>query len=75
MKKTIITIVAIIMAMILVSCGETKSTVKRVTEGDCSVYVLEQTTDKDGKLIEEKQYIVTYPTPEEAWAEVYGPSN
>lgn len=72
MKKIITLILAIMMVMTLASCSkEEHSTVKRVTEGDTTVYVLEQTT-KDGKLLNEKQYYITFETPEEAWAEVYG---
>lgn len=71
MKKVIMLIVAIMAMMTLASCGETRSTVKRVTEGESTVYVLEQTT-KDGKLLNEKQYCIVFETPEEAWAEVYG---
>lgn len=72
MKKVIMLIVAIMAMMTLTSCSkEEHSTVKRVMEGDTVVYVLEQTT-KDGKLLNEKQYYITYETPEEAWAEVYG---
>lgn len=70
MKKIIITIVAIIMAMSLVSCTE-RSTSKSVTFGDTKVRVTEKVM-KDDEIIEEKNYTIIYETPEDAWMAVHG---
>lgn len=66
MKKIIITIVVIIMAMSLVSCGTERSTTKIVTAGDNIVHVVEKNGDN------EKKYDIIYENAQDAWTAVHG---
>lgn len=72
MKKITITILSLVMMIGLTSCGETHTVSKTVTNGSTEVHVEEWTYKNDETLSKHKSYVVTYDTPEEAWAAVYG---